>query len=414
MLETLIQQFAGALTLRRVRTHAALIAIALWSVFIWDYSTPALLDRNGLLKGTDFLHFYTIGTLAREGRFSDLYDIAKQTKLAGELIPVSKGLVYLPLYGPQVALFFAPLSRFFYGAALLVWITLNAALYATCCWLIWRQCPALRRYQGTVALAAIAFPAFFHLLVWGQTSGVALCALTLMFLALKANKRFTAGLAFGLLFFKPQLGLAGFAIFLLAGEWKILGGAAVTSFAQLAIAWLVCGTIAMREYLASLWHIPANMHLLEPKPYQLHSLRGFWELLVPWLTAQRALYGVSFACVLMLGFRAWQSARSLELRFSALLIATVLLAPHLTIYDLVILAPVFLLVMEWSCGSALNRASLRVLLYLCFVLPLVGPLARWTHVQLSVVLLFALLMVVERTACESGHLASAQDTRALA
>jgi hypothetical protein len=412
VLESLIQQFAGALTLRRIRAHAALVAIALWSVFIWDYSTPGLVDRNGLIKGTDFLHFYTIGTLAREGHFSDLYDIEVQTKLAAEVVPEAKGMVYLPLYGPQVALFFAPLTKLSYGVAFLAWIMLNAALYATCCWSIWRQCRALRGCPGTIALAALGLPAFFHLLVWGQTSGLALFALTLMFLALKDEHRFAAGLAFGLLFFKPQLGLAGFVIFLLAGEWKILGGAAITSSAQLSIAWLMSGTLTMREYLASLWQIPATMYLLEPKPYQLHSLRGFWELLVPWSPAQSALYGISFVCVLMLAFRAWQSTRSLELRFSALLVATVLAAPHLTIYDLVILAPIFLLLVEWSAASAISAAGLRVLLYLCFVLPLIGPLARWTHVQLTVVVMFALLMVVERMARETET--SVQNARAVA
>jgi len=36
-------------------------------------------------------------------------------------------------------------------------------------------------------------------------------------------------------------------------------------------------------------------------------------------------------------------------------------------------------------------------LYLCFVLPLAGPLARWTHVQLTVIMMFALLLVIEKT-----------------
>ncbi len=67
MWNRLVEACANALSLRRIRVHALLIAIALWSVFVWNYSTPGLLDRNGLLKGTDFLHFYTIGTLAREG-----------------------------------------------------------------------------------------------------------------------------------------------------------------------------------------------------------------------------------------------------------------------------------------------------------------------------------------------------------
>jgi len=83
----------------------------------------------------------------------------------------------------------------------------------------------------------------------------------------------------------------------------------------------------------------------------------------------------------------------LSLRYSGLLLATVLVAPHLTIYDLVIVAPAFLLLADWVIGNPENRLSdeLKVLLYLCYTLPLLGPIARWTHVQLSVIALSALL-----------------------
>jgi hypothetical protein len=394
MRNRLVESFAAALTLRRIRVHAALIAIALWSAFAWDYSTPGLHDRNGLLKGTDFLHFYTIGTLAREGREAQLYDVEAQMKLAGERVPAAKGLVYVPFYGPQVALLFAPLAALSYGRALAVWLLVNAVLYAVCCWLVWRQCPALRRNPGTVALAALAFPAFFHLVTWGQTSGLALVCLTLIFLALRGGSRFRAGLAFGLLFFKPQLGLAGCVIFLLAGEWRILAGAAVTAAAQLAIAWLYFGRAVLQDYFRHLYDAPAVLHLLEPKLYQLHSLRGFWDLLVPEHRIAAALYLVSAVVVLALAFRTWQRARSLDLRFSALLLATVLVAPHLTIYDLLILAPAFLMLANWTIHHGVP--AVRVLVYLCFVLPLIGPLARWTHVQVTVIAMAVLLYWLEK------------------
>jgi alpha-1,2-mannosyltransferase len=394
MRNRLVESFAAALTLRRIQVHAALIVIALWSVFLWDYSTPGLLDRNGLLKGTDFLHFYTIGTLAREGREAQLYDLEAQMKLAGERVPAAKGMVYVPFYGPQVALLFAPLAALSYGKALVVWLLVNAVLYAVCCWLVWRQCPALRDKPCMIALAALAFPAFFHLLTWGQTSGLALLCFTLMFLALSGGNKFAAGLAFGLLFFKPQLGLAGCVIFLLAGEWLILAGAALTAAAQLAIAWLYFGSAVLCGWFFHLYNAPAVLHLLEPKPYQLHSLRGFWDLLVPERRIAAALYLISAVVVLALAFRTWQRARSLDLRFSALLLATVLVAPHLTIYDLVILAPAFLMLANWTIRD--GAPAVRVLLYLCFVLPLIGPLARWTHVQVTVIATAMLLCWVEK------------------
>lgn len=394
MWNRLVEACANALSLRRIRVHALLIAIVLWSVFIWNYATPGLLDRNGLLKGTDFLHFYTIGTLAREGHPDRLYDLRAQEKLATERVPEAKGLVYAPFYGPQVALLFAPFAALPYGKALAAWLLINALIYAGCCWLVWRECPNLQQNPGTVVLIALAFSAFFHLLVWGQTSGLALACFTLMFLCLRRKNNFAAGLAFGLLFFKPQLGVAGAVIFLLAGEWRILAGATVTAVAQLAVVWADFGAPVLRDYFRRFYDVPDMLPLLEPKLYQLHSLRGFWELSgLPPRIAETCL-GISLVIVLALAYRAWHRSRSLEIRFASLLVATVLVAPHLTIYDLVILAPAFLLLANWTLDH--RFPSMVICLYLCFVLQLIGPLARWTHVQLTVVAITALLYLLEK------------------
>jgi hypothetical protein len=89
---------------------------------------------------------------------------------------------------------------------------------------------------------------------------------------------------------------------------------------------------------------------------------------------------------------AWRSNASLSLRYSAFLLATVLVTPHLTVYDLVILAPALLLFGDWALANPQNAASpkIRALLYLSYALPLFGVLTQFTHVQLSVVAFAAL------------------------
>ena len=47
--------------------------------------------------------------------------------------------------------------------------------------------------------------------------------------------------------------------------------------------------------------------------------------------------------------------------------------------------------------------TLTLLAYLAFVLPLFGPLSRWTHIQLSVPAIAALLWVLWRTSRTPGH-----------
>ena len=99
------------LTARRLRAHALLLGATLWLVYLWTLTTPGLRDRNGNLKGTDFLHFYTLGWLAQAHRGADLYDMAAQSALAAQVVPDAAGIRYLPLYPPQVSIMFAPLAR---------------------------------------------------------------------------------------------------------------------------------------------------------------------------------------------------------------------------------------------------------------------------------------------------------------
>jgi hypothetical protein len=391
-----LTQLARWLNPRRIRIHGLLLAVCLWSVYAVDLSTSGLRDRAGLIKGTDFLHFYVLGTLARSGQGNLLYDIPAQTVLTGNLLPQARGTVYVPLYGPQVSLLFAPLAHLPYGWALTLWLLLNAAIYALCCYAIWRQCSHLQGHRWDVLVLAAAFPGFFHLLAWGQTSGLALACFTLAFLELSGKRQFIAGVAIGALIFKPQLGLAAAVVFVLAGEWKVVLGAIIGAAAELALGWMHYGTAIMRNYGQALMRIRDVLPWLEPRPYQMHSFRAFWSLLVPWPTIAFALYLVCGILVLGIAFRMWTSGASLALRYSALLFATVLVSPHLTVYDLAILAPAFLLLADWLAASSDDAASsqVKLLLYLCYPLFLLGPLARYTHLQLSVLAMAALLWIL--------------------
>src|ERR1700757_3827165 len=222
-------------TAKRLFESGVILALCLWSSYAWLMTSPGLLDRNGLLKGTDFLHFYVLGTLARQERGVDLYDMAAQAELARERVPQAPSPYHVPMYPPQVSLLFAPLARLPYGAALAAWLAFNTLLYLACCYLIWRVCPHLHAYRWTIAILAIAYPGFFHLLLWGQTSGLALLCFTLGYLGLSSRRFFLAGLAIGSLVFKPSLGVAAAFIFIVAAEWKVVAGAASAAAGPLAV-----------------------------------------------------------------------------------------------------------------------------------------------------------------------------------
>ena len=389
---------ASWLTARRIRVHGLLLAICLWTFYAVDMSTPGLRDRNGLIKGTDFLHFYTLGTIALQKRGDLLYNMQAQASFLQKVLPEVAGNSYVPLYGPQVSLLFASLAKMSYPAALTVWLLLNTVIYAGCCYLVWKHCSNLRTESWTVLIAALAFPGFFHLIAWGQTSALALLCFTLAFFGLSKNRPYLAGLAIGSLIFKPQLGVAAAVIFLLAREWKLIAGAVLAALAQLGVGCLGYGTPVMKGYLRALIHIRDVLPMLEPRPYQMHSLRAFWSLLIPWTSPAFFLYVVAAVALLAVTARCWRSNAPIGLRYSVLLLATVLVAPHLTVYDLLILAPAFLLLTDWAVRTspASSAPAIRILIYLCYPLFLLGPLARFTHLQLSVVTMAGLLLLIDR------------------
>jgi arabinofuranan 3-O-arabinosyltransferase len=261
-------------------------------------------------------------------------------------------------------------------------------VFFVCVYWMWRLCPSLRQYPGLVAMSAVCFPPFFHFFLRGQISVLLLLCFTAAFLAFRSGNHWMAGAALGLLVIKPQFMVAIPLIFLFSCAWKTLVGVAISAFSQITLAWTYFGTDVMRAYFVTLWHMPRWIALAEPPTAQaqMHSLRSFWLLLLPWPTVALVFYLCSSIAVLLMAMASWKSRGDVALRFSALVFAAVLVNPHLFVYDLLVLALAMLLLADWALGHANHPASPRliVLLYLAFLLPLLGPLTVWTHLQLSV------------------------------
>lgn len=402
-------------TRRRIRGHATVLAVLLWTLYAANLTHPGLRDWLGQVKGTDFVHEYVLGKIALERNEPLLYDYQGQLQLSRQAIPGLESESYLPVYGPQVSLLYSPFGAFPYlwGAAL--WMLFSAAIYAACCYAVWRSSPNLQREGTTIAILAVAFPAFFNLIAFGQNSAIALVAFVLAYLALRRGKPFFAGMALGLLLYKPPLGIAAAVLFVLTLEWKLILGGLVTAAGQFGIAWAYYGKISLLDYVHALRKLGQNAGLLEPKLYQMYSLRSFWQMLLPWPRVSFSLYLISAVIALVLLYRTWCSPGPLSLRYAAFLLATVLVDPHLTSYDLVVLAPAFLLIGDWILGTSIAQDSIRIkwLLYLSYALPLFGPVIRDLHVQAAVPAFFLLLAAIfshsaQRTSLESSAASAAR------
>ena len=107
----------------------------------------------------DFLNLYTGSSLAREGRFTELYDINTQLSRERELLGEVAELV--PFVRPHFyALLLAPLSLLPYDAAFWFWIVLQTALLVAC-W-VW----ARRRFgPDALIFCCLYFPTVGGILV---------------------------------------------------------------------------------------------------------------------------------------------------------------------------------------------------------------------------------------------------------
>jgi hypothetical protein len=395
-----IASFASWLNPRRLRAQAMLLAVCLWGVCAFNYSTPGLFDRAGNIKFQDFFQFPVSANLIAQGRANELYNPEILTNALRALAGPDTRVRLQYFYGPQVALPFIPLLPLSFLAQAAIWVALSVLLYFGCVYFIWKTCTALKSCAALVALCVIAYPPLFHFFVRGQISVLPLVCFTAAYFAFRARRDWLAGIALGFLFLKPQFLVAVPFVLLFGKYWRAFAGLVISAAAQLALTFAYFGERVMRAYFHMLLHSASQPGSTELSlsPIQMHSLRSFWALLIPSPAIVWLLYLASSIAVIALTVAIWRSSASLTVHFSSLLLAAVLVNPHLYIYDLLALAPALLLIADSAATHVQHpwTAELRILLYLSFLLPLLGPMSRWTHVQLSVVAFTALLCLLWR------------------
>jgi hypothetical protein len=399
-----------------IRRHLALIPVYIWMVYGWasflGRLPPGMLGWEAQTN-RDFNHFYVQGVVANERNAHALYDMDEMAAIVPRVVPGAHNAPYPPVYGPQVSVFFSPLARLPYLAALYTWLAISVLVYAACGYAMWKACPRLHDKRGLVFLLLLAAPAFHFLLGFSQVSAIGLSCVTAAFFALRANRPFLAGLAIGSLAYKPPLGLAAACIFVGALEWRIVLGAATAAAAQIAAGCLYWGPAILPPYVAALRRLSSVAAGMEPYKFHMHSWRAFFDLLrLPGEVAIVAYVIVSLV-TLTIALGGWRARGPLALRYSVFLIATMLVDPHLYVYDFILLTPAFLLLWDWILAErdrpiaqvfpwvpfeGLRRRSFgsafQWLLYFCYYSPLFGIFAEAGRIQISVVALFLLASVV--------------------
>jgi hypothetical protein len=254
------------------------------------------LDRHVL--GQDFIAFYTAGTFANQGRFDDLYNFdavrSFQSQVASEAKLDMHGS-FGPFWNPPFyAWTFAPLAKLSFFHAVLIWTAANVIALLGSVVLLCRMLPADWKIAPQSAgwfncgrdwktillvplLVIISMP-LIQALSHGQNTCISLFIVCLIVTAWRSRQAELAGMACGLLFYKPQLAAVLAAMLTINLGFRALAGLTLTGGLLLAIT-----TITMPGIIDTYLHqLPLNVHWMQVEHeylWERHvTLKALWRL----------------------------------------------------------------------------------------------------------------------------------------
>ena len=397
------------LTASRARGYGLiLLGLSMLAIAGWVALSDGLVDRNGKPLGTDFSSFYAAGTLVLDGRAGDVYDMAahyaRQQQIFGASTPY-----YGWLYPPIFLLIATPLAAMPYPLALLVWQGASFALYLVVIGGIARRMKMPGTAQGPLwLLIAAGFPAVLVNFGHGQNGCLSAGLLGAALLALPARP-LAAGLLFGLLAYKPQLGIVIPLALLAAGQWRCILAAGITAMALVCISSLLFGVELWPAFAASM-EISRKL-LLEQGDVGFAKLQSVFAAVRLWggsVALAYATQALASAVVLCGVAWTWHAKVDPDLKAALLVVATLLASPHVLDYDLTILAVAIAFFARHGLAHGFRDYEISVLGAAWAVPLLARSTAGSTGVPLGLLVLVALFGLILRravfeTASERRH-----------
>ncbi|MBV8085221.1 MAG: DUF2029 domain-containing protein [Chloroflexi bacterium] len=337
----------------RITVVAAVVGAA---ALLSHYGVAWLQVTDFQERGSDFSTYYVAALLIREGHASQLYDQVLEQQRHLALLPPGTRLTLPFVTPPTTALLALPLSFMDLVAASRLFSVIEVVLLAAAIVVAVRAAPwpqhLGRGPRSAVAALAFAGIPTYVLLLLGQLDGVCALGLAGGYAAWRRGSPGWAGfwLALGFLATKPHLA-AGLLLFLLfRREWKALGGFAAATGVVVALSLPVVGPGGLVQFLLG------YRYSLGITPEV--STLGLPGLMASWLgtgVAAQALEVVSVVAGLAVcaafGHRSRRPGASLEFSLLGAVAVSLMLSPHLFSYDLVVMAPLFVVCMARAAAA---------------------------------------------------------------
>jgi hypothetical protein len=384
-------------TLPRLRAYSAIVLVLGLAMLGWLGATgDGLSDNWGRPLGTDFSNVYAAGKWVLDGRPEAPFDPALQHELEKRIFGAQT-----PFYGwhyPPVFLGVAALLALMpYLLALFVWQAVTLALYLA----------AMRAIlpRSELWLPALAFPAVLINLAHGH-NGFLSAALLGGGLVLLDRRPQVAGILFGLLCYKPQLGIM-IPVALVGGwRWRVFLFAALTVGALCLLSWIAFGAGVWAAFRDSLEF--TRSIVLEQGGTGFHKIQSPFAAFRMWGAPIEVAYAVQAAAILtvaVLLFILWRSEIAFALKAAALLAGALIATPYVLDYDLMVMAPAIAFFAAHGLKRGFHEYEKSALAF-CWAAPLFGRmLAEYIFLPVGLIAVLVLFgLVLRRAAVERAAL----------
>jgi hypothetical protein len=341
---------ARALGIAVAASFALAYPVLLWKMF---HLHGWILGPGNLLSVTDFMVFWLAGHSALQGAAEAAY--VPQLHHAAEAAMSGHPFAgQLPWRNSPVFFFVAaPLALLPYVLSFVLWVATSLAVYALVVWRIARTPLAL--------VLACATPAVFINAICGQNGTLTAALMGAALLCLERRPVVT-GILIGLICYKPQFGILLPIALAAGGYWRAFFAAAIACGVAVLASAFVFGANSWHEFIH---YLPVTSNEI-----LVLGINGFNKIqtiygLMRWLGFGNGIAGMmqtGLACIAGAAlFWLWRHDVPLSLKAAALPIATLLVTPHLFMYDFTLLVVSFAFLYRqrpfdnlefWSIGLA--------------------------------------------------------------
>jgi alpha-1,2-mannosyltransferase len=277
---------------------------------------------------TDFISFYAAGALANADTPALAYDHAAH--LAAEELVVGAGIGYQYFnYPPVFMLLCTALAALPYLVAFVLFEAATLLLYL----FVARHILADR--SATALIVLLAFPIVFWNFGLGQNAFLT-AALFGAATLLVDRRPVIAGLLFGALCYKPQFGLMIPLALAAAGQWRAFAAAGASAAALVLASLAVFGVDTWRAFIETVTASPAMYQSGRILFAGMANVFGGARVLGADTTLAYALQAVATVSAGVIVVAAWRCRLSLPTRAAVLAAATVVAAPLVLLYDLML------------------------------------------------------------------------------